>query len=160
MQKNVSRLTHFPFWLLLILVAFFVYSMTIPFPQASPLVSALATLQQKPFSSEAHATLAKLYLTLDKRREAHSELKLAQEAGSAAVLGKTTAELEEELTLEPELVRLERAYWEQVVADSPAYRDGWVQLYYIASNLHDNTKAEEYLEKVKQLDPIYLIETD
>jgi len=43
--------------------------------------------------------------------------------------------------------------WEQILAERPDYRDGWIQLAAVYYQLGDRQKAKEALKKAKSLDP-------
>lgn len=43
--------------------------------------------------------------------------------------------------------------WEQLLAERPQYRDGWIQLGNLYYKIGDLQKAKETIQKVKQLDP-------
>ncbi len=50
-------------------------------------------------------------------------------------------------------------YWEKLIAFSPTYRDGYLQLAVIYYQLGDADKAHEYISKVYELDPNYELPT-
>jgi len=45
------------------------------------------------------------------------------------------------------------AVWEQILAERPDYRDGWVQLAAAYYKIGDRQKARQALQKAKALDP-------
>lgn len=44
--------------------------------------------------------------------------------------------------------------WEQILAQRPDYRDGWIQLTAIYYQLGNQEKAKEALQKAKKIDPL------
>ena len=47
----------------------------------------------------------------------------------------------------------EIAQWEQIVAEKPEYRDGWLQLVNLYYQDNDKQKAKDALQEVKKIDP-------
>lgn len=47
----------------------------------------------------------------------------------------------------------EKDYWEKIATDNPTYRDAYLQLARIESELGDKTKANEFIDKARAIDP-------
>lgn len=141
------------------LLCTFIYSLYAVGHVDSPLSSLLAQTSEEPRDARFHLELAKQYMKLGNRPQAAHELILAKQltAGEASnVLGETT-HVERELIAGPERLQKEQAFWQDVVNTYPNYRDGWVQLYVIATNLQQKQQANQIVEKIRQLDPNYVV---
>ena len=60
---------------------------------------------------------------------------------------------------EEEIKRLSklRDYWEGVASSSPTFRDGWVQLSVISSQLASTQEAKLYLQRALEIDPNWVV---
>lgn len=47
----------------------------------------------------------------------------------------------------------EKVYWENVVSKNPTYQDGWIELAKVEYYEGNISKAKEFLEKAKLIDP-------
>lgn len=56
----------------------------------------------------------------------------------------------------------ERLYWEKIVEKNPTYRDGYIELAKIETELGDQNASQKLLEKAKIIDPnsINLLRTE
>jgi hypothetical protein len=46
-----------------------------------------------------------------------------------------------------------KAHWQKIVADSPTYRDGYLQLAAIEYKLKNQISSKSYLQKAMEIDP-------
>lgn len=44
-------------------------------------------------------------------------------------------------------------YWQKIVNQNPSYRDGWIQLAKVESEMGNDSKANNYLQIAKSIDP-------
>jgi tetratricopeptide (TPR) repeat protein len=124
-------------------------------------------LIKNPNDFEAHLILAEEYLENNQIEEAEKELLLAQENYksqtitdelASQVLGdesglKWKALWQKKQTVKPEDLRELIKRWEEIVAEKPDYRDGYLQLAFLHYKLFENEKVKEYLEKALAIDP-------
>jgi len=117
-------------------------------------------LARNPNDFEAHLMLAEEYLKNNQLEEAERELLLAQknyDSGSH-VLGEEVSLNLKELWVrwreeKPEELEKLIAEWERVISERPNYRDGYLRLALFHYKLHENEKANGYLQKALELDP-------
>ena len=120
-------------------------------------------LLKNPNDFQAQITLAEEFLTNNQFEEAEKALLLAENQihqSTSQVLGeKTNPQLEElwqrKYYSDSEDIKRLIAAWEEIIAEKPNYRDGYLQLAYLHYKLYEDNKAKEYLEKAIELDPNY-----
>lgn len=120
---------------------------------------------QNPNDFEAHLILAEEFLKNNQMGLAETELLAAKNIQHSAynienkrVLGLSSRL--EELWLRyqeenPEELQKLIEKWERIVAETPTYRDGYLQLALYYFKLGDKEKAQENLQKALELDPNY-----
>lgn len=114
---------------------------------------------KNPNDIEAHLTLAEEYLKNNQLEEAEEELFLVASLGkkNPQVLS-STSKYEEIKNLwraqDPDEIKKEIVKWEEFLAETPTYRDGWLYLAYYQFKLGNQEEAEAALEKAKGLDPL------
>ena len=123
----------------------------------SPLTAAFTQVKQNPWKLEAHLRLANVYITMGDFLTARQEMHLAQTLkDQTRVLGITSDFTNIKDKLEGKEAIKRREFWQSVVKEHPNYRDGWVQLLYLAYNSGYLLEAKSYLEKISALDPIFI----
>lgn len=121
------------------------------------------SLLRNPNNFQAQLVLAEEFLANNQFEKAEKALLLAESQiyqSTSQVLGEqTNLQLEElwqrKLHSDPEDIKKLIAAWEEIVAEKPGYRDGYLQLAYLHYKIYENEKAKEYLEKAIELDPNY-----
>lgn len=103
----------------------------------------------QPESWPTHLELAQQLLDNQQFNLAENEIR---------VLGSQTNQQIEELKKtkaysNPQEIRLLINSWEEIVAEKPDYRDGYLQLAYLHFRLYQNDQARQYLAKALALDP-------
>lgn len=137
--------------------------LALPPPQSLNLT--LTKLARNPYDVSEHGHLALLYAESTNQKLARYELQLTNSLQASFVtpvgnvLGETTklAQARELLEIQPLKRRQDFAYWQKIVIDHPEYRDGWVQLSYIAFNEGNIKEVKLYLNKIRDLDPNYIL---
>lgn len=114
---------------------------------------------KNPKDIEAHLILAEEFLKNNQLEEAKKELEFVAslEKENPQVLG--LASKFEELKKrwrgqDPNEIKKEIEKWEQFLAETPTYRDGWLYLALYHFKLGNQEEAEAALEKAKELDPL------
>lgn len=69
--------------------------------------------------------------------------------------------LGQNVEIDPRIEKLESQinYWEQIASSSPTYRDAYVQLANLHSQLGNTDQAKVYISKVLEIDPNWLAPT-
>ncbi|MFC1727187.1 tetratricopeptide repeat protein [Patescibacteria group bacterium] len=122
-------------------------------------------LSNNPQDIEAHLILAEEFLNNNQYQEAEAELMMVQkfknsENQGSQVLGEKTSLRLERLwqrknESDPDNLRWLLSQWEQVVAQKPDYRDGYLYLALLNYQLNQIDQANEYLKIALELDPNY-----
>lgn len=150
--------SHLPLITLLVLLAFLSISGISQY-SGSELNKQLAQVAHQPTLADRHLELGLIYSQTRQVDLARQELAIGQHLltthPSTDVLGATStlSKLHERLEALPEENKKRSESWREITGNYPAYRDGWVQLLYLAYNEGDVGKAREYLEVIKSLDP-------
>lgn len=119
------------------------------------------TVMLFPKDISTHLILAQEYLKRGDVEALERELLLSQELveknppSTPSVLGEALSPIKilEKIKNEPQAIREEISYWENVVSQKPDYRDAYLQLAILNYQIYENEKAREYLKKVQELDP-------
>ena len=135
-------------------------------PQSKSSQSILKVLSQNPWQPKPHIQLTQIYFQAKNETQAQQELALTKSLilwhkNKPQVLG-TDTEVQSaisEIQTKPQIQQKMNSFWGYVVSMHPSYRDGWVQLYFLAVNDNNRQKAKEYGEKIKQLDPLFQLPT-
>jgi len=117
-------------------------------------------LARNPNDFEAHLILAEEYLKNNQLEEAEKELitasNIQQAENNNQILG-LSSNLEELWSRwreeKPEELEKLIAEWEGIISERPNYRDGYLKLALFHYKLHENEKANGYLQKALELDP-------
>ena len=116
----------------------------------------LQQLAFHPDDAAAHVQLMKLYGSGKQNTEMEQEMALlTADAVSAQVLG-VADEIIEKSKSQPQQYFKRREYWLSKTTALPQFRDGWVQLAYLAFNEENFDEASFYLQKIKDLDPNFI----
>lgn len=103
-----------------------------------------------------------MYLLLNEYTQAEKELAIGTSfyGGNSATLGTDSEMATLEHVIQTRSVYQSNliAHWSEATTRYPAYRDGWVQLVYLAKKSGDMASAKLYLEKVRDLDPNYVVD--
>ena len=116
-------------------------------------------LARDPNDFEAHLILAEEYLKNNQLEEAEKELLFAQQLqkSGGGILGVAVSSLDQlwwkKQGSNPKDIKELISYWEEVVAEKPDYRDGYLRLALLHFKLYENKEAREYLEKALGFDP-------
>lgn len=106
----------------------------------------------RPFSSEAHISVATNAWNAGNWQLAKNELLVAQSLSN--VLGTSTPlDLLRSWEEEPKKLKEQEVFWQTIAAQRPDYRDGFIQLAAISYQLNDNQKTVSYLDIARTLDP-------
>lgn len=114
---------------------------------------------KNPNDIRAHLILAEEFLKNNMLEEAEKELTLISnlEKGGLQILA-ATSKLEELKKRwreqDPEEIKKEIEKWEEFIAETPTYRDGWLYLALYHFKLGSQEEAKIALEKAKNLDPL------
>lgn len=116
-------------------------------------------LLAKPWDFNNHLKLAKIFLENHQFKQAGKTLLLAQatKARKPDVIKKTDLSLEklweEKQANDPQDIQRLIILWEEIVAQKPDYRDGYLQLAVLNYKVFENKKAHDFLEKALAIDP-------
>lgn len=150
--------------LLLAIAGFFTFIVHEP---TSPLAEALHQVKAKPHSVSLHLALAKAYESLHLYNKVQSEVDIGEtwmtpfvvssHYPSAQVLG--TTDFKTHLSQKTQTQQKLEKYWTEVTNSTPNYRDGYVQLYYLAYNSQREEEINKLRSKITELDPNYVLPT-
>ncbi len=148
--------TNFGIWALLVVL--FGVNMMAPPRGHMAYGNNLSRVFARPFAWETHMTLAQTLWSNNATDEAKGELQLAQELFAAhndSVLGVSTTPLNLLATWkqDPAQKEHERQFWKNIMALHPDYRDGYIQLAFIAYSEGNLQDAKAYAHKAHALDP-------
>jgi len=124
------------------------------FPENEKLDQALKRVLNYPFQSKSHELLAKIYLESSHLKAAQKELSLAKELSSPDLINlKELEEVVEKAKKEPEKIRQEISFWEEIIKEKPDYRDAYFQLAVLNYKIGNHQQAKKWLKEVFNLDP-------
>jgi tetratricopeptide (TPR) repeat protein len=117
-------------------------------------------LAKNPNDIEAAISLANKFLENNQYQEAGKILSLAQrnrELGTFVLGEKTSAKLEDlqqrKQYSDPKDIQRLITAWEEIMAQKPSYRDGWLELAFLHYKIFEDEKAKECLNKALEIDP-------
>lgn len=150
--------------LFLCLLTSFGVSKLLALPQSDRLNLTLTKLARNPYDLPEHVHLALLYAGSTSHDLARYELQIAEHLQTSFVtpvdnvLEETTQLFQTRDLLETQPLKRKQIfeYWQKIAIDHPLYRDGWVQLMYLAYNEGNIKEAKLYLNKIRDLDPNYI----
>ncbi len=151
-------------WIFLGFVMSFVLSILLKTPVTQELNLVLNKLSKTPYDPALHSKLTYLYSQTQDKAVARRELNLAQAQFTFItplhqVLGTTSdfSQAENLLDRFPVVKKQEFYYWQKLAIDHPQLRESWVQLLYLAYNEGSFNEAKLYLNKIRALDPNYIL---
>jgi tetratricopeptide (TPR) repeat protein len=149
-RQNIHLISIIFFFLLTILS--FLYPL-------SPSQKIKKQLLTNPQDFENHLQLAGIFLQNHQFQQVGKTLLLAQDIKNQRpdLVKQTNLSLEElwqeKQANDPEDIKKLIILWEEIVAQKPDYRDGFLQLAILNYKISENEKAEEFLKKALIVDP-------
>lgn len=139
------------------------YFVPLPTP-TTPLSQLYKQLAQNPASILAHTQLADYFFDIRNFEASKKELTLASQQTNSSknteVLGLVSDidQISQKIDTYEDKKRQAYEYWEKIVSQNPKYVDGWIQLIFTAKSYNDEMKLQEYLKKMKEVDPLETVE--
>lgn len=141
--------------LLFIIVSVSFVSSLLFWQPPSKLKELLNTNQKSPFNQKNHQSLSKLYSQLHQNSKAQKEMQLATQFKGmhekTAVLGQ-----QESNTTHQQKFADQIHYWQTITATYPTYKDGWLQLLFLAQITQNEELFIQSKEELIKIAPEYI----
>ena len=108
---------------------------------------------RNPFVSQTHTMLAQALWEKRMIPRARQELVLADALQPSVLGASTTRDLLNQWDREPERLRRQYQFWQNIVTERPDYRDAYMMLASLAYELSRTSDARMYIRKALRLDP-------
>lgn len=146
-QVNWPQIANYSFIVLILITALLNFHGRV-FPENEQPAVLKQAILEKPFEAKAHQALGNYFLNHNQIASARKEFKLASLFGFRGTAGIFSA-----VNSKKESLKKEIYFWEKIIQNRPDYRDAYLKLAALYSQLRENESARDYLQKAYVIDP-------